>query len=778
MLYFCVEVFVIKLIWTSVFLFCFLVIDSYSIFPQITKHNLNDVIWTGNQFVCVGDSGTILRSPDGKTWIPVSFTASNDLSSIVQLDTMFIIQSEDSSTYYLTDNLLRSFSARNSNILLKDVNFTYFKESIYYLNIFKYTTSSKKIMDLSSIARFSPQTGQSSLNEVWRPALKAPFFIVNSLASSSSRIVASGGYETTDAEGKEVMRPFLITSSDGVTWDTIKNPGIKEINRVLWAGDHFIGCGSDGMVFSEDGITWRPFIFRTYLSYDIYDGNVSYTFGFGKIIMSRLEQIVATGTAIPDTLYAYGVLSGEKERNINSTAISATEAIAVGNEGKIAVYSVSENKWKPCTTFLSTDLNAICYNNSVFVAVGDNGYMAVTPDGKLWDHSALIFRDTNLTSFPDCEYISLHGNITISKRCTSQTNVIIAPGTTLKIAPNVSMFFNKLIAIGNQDNFIRFQAQDTADWFGMEIVNGTLDYCAISGGTNGPIDSYTNLSGLLLADGVVSISNTSIITTPYTRFTRLIASGGSLCINRLNFIGNVDIIASSCSGVIVYNSLFQDSTRSSANSIQNNRPSSVEFVNCTFGRGCRMRASSDATQSVIINLRNCAFVDNLKAIKPYNGDYIYFNRCLGGDTLFENAVARNFHLRSNSTAIDGGLNDYISLTEDIDGNPRIFGKNVDVGAFEFNPGVVNTAKLTNKKASALLRIQGRRLILSLPEKKYDNCDLTFLNCTGQLLWNCQISSSSFKSGFATVTLPYFNRGMIFIRVSHHHTNEFRKVMIY
>ncbi len=52
--------------------------------------------------------------------------------------------------------------------------------------------------------------------------------------------------------------------------------------------------------------------------------------------------------------------------------------------------------------------------------------------------------------------------------------------------------------------------------------------------------------------------------------------------------------------------------------------------------------------------------------------------------LFVNAT-NNFHLQSSSPCVDAGNNSYVVTTTDLDGNRRIAGANVDVGAYEYLP---------------------------------------------------------------------------------------------
>ena len=67
------------------------------------------------------------------------------------------------------------------------------------------------------------------------------------------------------------------------------------------------------------------------------------------------------------------------------------------------------------------------------------------------------------------------------------------------------------------------------------------------------------------------------------------------------------------------------------------------------------------------------------------------NDYVEGDPLFVNVSELNFHLQSNSPAIDNGSSSDAPV-EDFDGNPRPLGADYDIGAFEYGQTSVESQR--------------------------------------------------------------------------------------
>jgi hypothetical protein len=109
-------------------------------------------------------------------------------------------------------------------------------------------------------------------------------------------------------------------------------------------------------------------------------------------------------------------------------------------------------------------------------------------------------------------------------------------------------------------------------------------------------------------------------------------------------------------------------------------------------------ANLENTAPSFLLVSNCIVIGNTAPIgSNYYGGIPtpFFNCCctaplptsgtgnITNEPLFVNQPGSDYHLQSNSPCINSGNNVSVSVTNDLDGNPRIQGGTVDIGAYEY-----------------------------------------------------------------------------------------------
>jgi hypothetical protein len=218
--------------------------------------------------------------------------------------------------------------------------------------------------------------------------------------------------------------------------------------------------------------------------------------------------------------------------------------------------------------------------------------------------------------------------------------------------------------------------------------------------TNGAV-----LSGFTLTNGAATSSNVKIDGTGGGAFSSGVISN---CV----FVGNIAAGGGGVFGGTLNNcTLIANSTSSGGigggtwYATLNNCVIASNSASGGFGGGAGTYCSVNSC-TIVFNsagsgggsyggaLTNCIVYSNTGG----NYGYSTLNYCCttplpGGtgnitnDPAFVNPNGGDFHLQSNSPCINAGNNTYVSGTNDLDGNPRIVGGTVDIGAYEFQSPV-------------------------------------------------------------------------------------------
>jgi hypothetical protein len=82
-----------------------------------------------------------------------------------------------------------------------------------------------------------------------------------------------------------------------------------------------------------------------------------------------------------------------------------------------------------------------------------------------------------------------------------------------------------------------------------------------------------------------------------------------------------------------------------------------------------------------------------------------------GDPLFVNYAGGNFRLQSNSPCINTGNNSYATNATDLDGNPRIVGGTVDIGAYEYQSLSLIRFNVVSNQAAFAITGQSNQVVI-------------------------------------------------------------------
>lgn len=202
-----------------------------------TGRSLNDVAWNGiDTLVAVGDSGTILQSPNGTAdgWADVSVAAAPQALTAVAWDDInnqFIVVGAGSTV----------LTGDGSNWNREDLsNFA----GALNLNDVQWLGSRYIAVGNNGVILLSNIDGSSWAAQ--NPGQDA--------ATQSFNAVASNGLDVVVTVG---TNGAILASDTGVRWDVVPSTTNNNLNDVTWDGSQFVAVGSnDTILTSPDGMEW------------------------------------------------------------------------------------------------------------------------------------------------------------------------------------------------------------------------------------------------------------------------------------------------------------------------------------------------------------------------------------------------------------------------------------------------------------------------------------------------------------------------------------------
>jgi hypothetical protein len=293
--------------------------------PSTTGNTLTAVAYGDGLFVAVDNSGSILTSPDGIVWTD-QFIGTNTLTGVCFGNHSFVAVGGEAAG----DGVAVAWSDQGSNPWTQTL------------------------------------TGSGFLNAV-------------ACDTNNNEFVAVGN--------------GVATSPDGVTWTPQANASVPSgMNAIAWGADpgDFVAVGSGGRVYySSDGTNWTAASSGT--AYELY--GVAYGTGY-----FQSDGGYGYFVAVGDSVIITSLTASDVSQWTTVSTSDFGSAITYGN-GEFVSVDIDERPG----TFISTNngytftyanssspppyADGITYGEDQFVAVGDAGLTAYSPDGSNWTSS-------------------------------------------------------------------------------------------------------------------------------------------------------------------------------------------------------------------------------------------------------------------------------------------------------------------------------------------------------------------------------------------------------
>ncbi len=269
----------------------------------VSQEDLTRVAWSGKQFVAVGNNGTILSSPDGRTWTtqhakfpgpfpPLLTDITWSGKQFVAVGPGAILTSPDGRTW--TGQALDSV------------------QKIYLLAIAGSETQLVAVGNNGTVLT-SPD------GMTWTSQTSGTSRRLNSIVWSGKQFIAVGDNGT------------ILSSPDGYTWIRRYSASASQIfSGVAWSGKKFVVVGINAILTSSDGISWT--------SHGLNSLPVQLSALFTDVTWAR-SQFVAVGYGglilfSPDG-ETWTTQASDSEVSLFGIAGSQSRFVAVGQAGTI-----------------------------------------------------------------------------------------------------------------------------------------------------------------------------------------------------------------------------------------------------------------------------------------------------------------------------------------------------------------------------------------------------------------------------------------------------------
>jgi hypothetical protein len=410
--------------------------DSVTWVPEFSgvTNRLNGIKYGTNGFVAVGDASTVLRSMDGITWKQMTSPAGVNLSAVTYGWGRYVAVGASGVIVTSTNGVNWASIDTGAPYNFNGVDFTQFNTQ-FPQNLFVLVGDSGTIMTspdgLAWTLRFSGtfsrlnaisihcqnfntynMTAAGDSGTVLTSKDGITWTVVTSGTSSNLLAVANDGNSSSPARFGIVGQGGVFITGEGAVWNSQYNSIVTNLNGVVYAHGNFVAVGNVGLI--QAAILWLPRNSGTLQSLNAitFGGGYFMTAGVNVILRSpngKDWSPVYTGTGVTLNGLAYGtngyvavgapgaILTSSNGMSWSSQNIGPTtntfysaafgSGIYVAINGRFAYRSTDGINWTgPYSLNVPApeQCRAVGCGTNLFVALGQLGTIATSPDGINW----------------------------------------------------------------------------------------------------------------------------------------------------------------------------------------------------------------------------------------------------------------------------------------------------------------------------------------------------------------------------------------------------------
>ena len=389
--------------------------------PRPQSQPLFAVAHSTNQFVAVGDRGTILTSPDGANWALQNRRADVALYGAAYGGGLFVAVGAGGTILSSSDGTNWAYRYTANQTAWNAV-----------------TYADGRFVVVGTAPGFNTLILHSTDGLHWEKIPIGNFFAQLSVAYGNGRFIAVGTFS-------------IMTSTDGTNWALVLNYN-KELESVTYANGLFVATGDDGSILtSTNGTAWQPRVSGTTRRL------LGVTYGAGRFVAAGARGTMLTSL---DATTWTAVTSGTPDR-LEGVDFSNGRFIAVGENGTI-VTSTNGTAWTKQNFGVTRDLDGLTVANGLLMVVGKGGNILTSPDGVHYTTQTTgVTNDLHGVTWGGGLWVAVGepGIVLTSSNAVNWTTNAVGTASSLK---GVTYANGQWLAVGTQGTIVR--STDGVTW--------------------------------------------------------------------------------------------------------------------------------------------------------------------------------------------------------------------------------------------------------------------------------------------------------------------------